>query len=105
MKLPVLAALFTLTFAAAAAAAPGAEETCKALAARSQGEGLSMNLCTCTYKLADEVMDDDIKALLFQSWNDGIDRQEEADALKPRGRASKQFRKLERAVRKKCAPF
>ncbi|WP_291731073.1 hypothetical protein [Leisingera sp. F5] len=104
MKTLSFAAL-AVAAAASASAAPGAEETCKALAARMQGDGPGMNLCTCTYKLADNILDGDIKTLLFLSWTDGIDRRAEADALKPRGRASKQVKKLERAVRKKCSPF
>ncbi|KIC20757.1 hypothetical protein [Leisingera sp. ANG-Vp] len=104
MKTIFLSVLISLG-AAAANAAPSAKETCRNLAKHRDGEAPGMTMCLCIYDLAEDILDDDVRGLLFQSWNDGVDREEEANALKPKGRASLQIKKLEQAAGKKCLPF
>ncbi|WP_299982950.1 hypothetical protein [uncultured Ruegeria sp.] len=63
---------------------------------------ITMEECLCTYNVADTVLDDDIKALLFQSWYTGENVTEQLEALPEPKRVQKQFKTMERTFNKNC---
>jgi len=63
---------------------------------------LTLTDCHCTYRVADAVLDDDIKALLFDSWYNGNSNMARLEKLPRPGRVKRQFRSLERALKKNC---
>lgn len=58
--------------------------------------------CQCSYRVADVVLDDDVKALLFDSWLNGTDNMAALEQLPNPRRIKKQFRTFERSLKKNC---
>ena len=66
------------------------------------GGGRTMEQCLCHYRVAEAVLDDDLKTILFDSWYNGTNNMDAVERLKPRRRIEKQFRTLEKNLRRNC---
>ena len=98
---PALAAVLCLT-AGLAQAAPDARQTCKKMIAEGRGGGLSQAQCQCSYRVAEVVLDEDIRALLFDVWYTGANNMSKLAALKPRLRVEKQLRTMKATIARNC---
>ncbi|MEX0368606.1 MAG: hypothetical protein AB3N22_21305 [Ruegeria sp.] len=87
----------------AAAAAPSGEEICRKMISDGRNGGMNLSDCMCTYRVADAVLDEDIKALLFDSWYNGTNNMKAIEALPRRGRVKKQLRTMDRTLKKNCS--
>jgi hypothetical protein len=87
---------------AAADARPSGAEICKKMIADGRGGGMGQPECLCVYRIADTVLDDDLKALLFDSWLNGTDNMKAAENLSSRARVQRQMLKMQRMAKKDC---
>ncbi|MEL6521231.1 MAG: hypothetical protein AAFQ66_09710 [Pseudomonadota bacterium] len=83
-------------------AAPSASQICQKMISEGRGGGLSQNDCLCTYRVADAVLDQDIKSLLFDSWYNGTNNMQAIERLPKQGRVRKQLRTMERSLKANC---
>ncbi len=100
LAIPVLA-LF-LVVGAPALAAPSGSQICKKMISEGRGGGFSQNDCLCTYRVADAVLDDDVKALLFDSWYNGTNNMQAIERLPRQSRIRKQFQRMQRSLKANC---
>ena len=70
--------------------------------AEERGGGLSQNDCLCTYRVADAVLDEDIKSLLFDSWYNGTNNMQTMELLPNPRRVKKQLRTMQRSLVVNC---
>ena len=63
---------------------------------------VTMEECLCTYNVANTVLDDDIKELLFESWYTGENITEQLNALPKSKRVPRQFKAMEQTFNKNC---
>lgn len=96
----VLAAL--LAVPAGAIAAPFAKQICKKMIADGRGGGMSQKDCLCTYRVADAVLDEDIKSLLFDSWYNGTNNMQTMELLPNPRRVNKQLKTMQRSLKTNC---
>lgn len=75
---------------------------CQKMVESDPREQITMEECLCTYSVADTVLDDDIKALLFQSWYTGENVTDQLKALPEPKRVQRQFKTMERTFKKNC---
>ncbi len=102
MLLRVLATACLVSAGLAAEAAPNGEKTCRKMIADGRSGGLSQADCLCRYRAADAVLDDDIKALLFDAWYAGHDNMAAMERLPGRQRVKRQMSILQRTIEKNC---
>ncbi|MEM7091198.1 MAG: hypothetical protein AAF496_16705 [Pseudomonadota bacterium] len=84
-------------------AAPSGNAICKKMISDGRGGGMSQADCLCTYRVADAVLDEDIKSLLFESWYNGTNNMKAIEKLPRRNRIKKQFRTMDKTLKKNCA--
>ena len=106
MKLFTTAVIATAALAlfapASAQAAPSARQTCQKMIGEGRGGGMSQTYCECMYRVADAVMDDDVKALTFDSWYNGTNNMKALEQLPNLGRVKKQLRTMQRSLKPNC---
>ncbi|MEL6466498.1 MAG: hypothetical protein AAFQ58_16150 [Pseudomonadota bacterium] len=83
-------------------AAPSANQVCQKMISEGRGGGLSQNDCLCTYRVADAVLDEDIKSLLFDSWYNGTNNMQTMELLPNPRRVKKQLRTMQRSLKANC---
>ncbi len=83
-------------------AAPSPGQVCNQMISEGRGNGQSQEDCLCYYRTADAVLDNDIKALLFDSWYHGTDNMQRVAELPRQGRVRRQFRSLQQEIRTNC---
>jgi len=83
-------------------AGPSGAEICRKMIADGRGGDLDQSMCLCTYRVAVAVFDDDIKALLFDSWYNGTNNMSALEKLPGQSRVKKQFRTMKRTLKKNC---
>lgn len=94
--------LATLAFATASTAAPSARQTCKKMIADGRGGVFSQSKCECAYRVADAVLDDDLKALLFDAWYNGTNNMAAMEKLPGRKRIQKQLETMRITTELNC---
>lgn len=85
-----------------AGATAGARDTCSKMQRDGRLGAVSLATCQCHYRVADKVLDADIKALLFDSWHNGTDNLAALEALTPRRRVRQQLATLEASLNASC---
>ncbi|MEM7319582.1 MAG: hypothetical protein AAF408_11245 [Pseudomonadota bacterium] len=83
-------------------AAPSGNQMCKKMISDGRSGGMSQADCLCTYRVADAVLDEDIKSLLFESWYTGTNNMTAIEKLPRRNRIKKQFRTMDKTLKKNC---
>ena len=63
---------------------------------------MSQNDCLCIYRVADASLDDDIKALIFDSWYTGNNNLQALEQLPKPGRIEKQLKTMQRSLKTNC---
>ena len=91
-----------LIYLTAAMSAPSGDQICKKMIADGRGGGQSQSECMCVYRVADAVLDADIKGLLFDSWNNGTNNIQAIGRLPKQGRVRKQLRTMQRSLKANC---
>ncbi|MEO9898074.1 MAG: hypothetical protein ABJD13_00625 [Paracoccaceae bacterium] len=97
-----LTGLFILITSNLALAAPSGKQICNKMIADGRSGGLSHSQCLCNHRVSDAVLDDDIKALLFDSWYNGTNNMQAIERLPKQGRVRKQFKTLQRSLKANC---
>lgn len=82
--------------------APSSDQICKKMIADGRGGGMSQNDCLCIYRVADASLDDDIKALIFDSWYTGNNNLQALEQLPKPGRIEKQLKTMQRSLKTNC---
>lgn len=82
--------------------AQDARQTCSKMQADGRLGPLTFQQCLCNYAVADQVLDADIRALLFDSWYNGTNNMDAAEKLTPRTRVRREMKELQRALVKHC---
>ncbi|MEM1077559.1 MAG: hypothetical protein AAGI09_03435 [Pseudomonadota bacterium] len=98
----ILACTLLLFLSSAAQAAPTAREICKKMIADGRGGGLNQATCECTYRVADAILDEDVKTLLFEAWYTGKDNMGAVAKLPGQSRIRKQFKTMQRSLKPNC---
>ncbi|WP_299731384.1 hypothetical protein [uncultured Tateyamaria sp.] len=78
-------------------------ETCARMKVEDRLGPLSEAQCQCNYSVADQVLDADIRALLFDAWYNGNDNMAKVEQLKPRHRVRREMLELRKAIQKHCS--
>ncbi|MEL6620468.1 MAG: hypothetical protein AAFY39_07305 [Pseudomonadota bacterium] len=85
------------------ALAQGAAATCAAMERDGRLGPLTPAACRCHYAVAQDVLDPDIRALLFDSWLNGSDTAKQVEALKPRRRVQDQLENMLVTAKARCS--
>ena len=85
-----------------ASAGPTPEAVCQQMVITDPSGQITMEECLCTYQVADQVLDEDIKELLFDAWYTGNNNTEKMKQLPNPKRINKQFSRMERAMKQNC---
>jgi len=91
-----------VVFPHAVMAQPTSREVCQKMINEGRNGSFSFANCECTYRVADAVLDEDIKALLFDSWYNGNDNMAKMEQLPKPGRVRRQLRVMQRSLKKNC---
>lgn len=102
IALAIPAAALFLMANAPAIAAPSGGQICKKMISDGRGAGMSQSDCLCTYRVADAVLDENIKSLLFESWYTGTNNMKALERLPKQNRVTKQLKTLQRALQTNC---
>lgn len=97
-----LIVLMNLGVPSTATSAPSAKQICTKMIAEGRGGGMSLADCTCTHRVADAVLDDDIKALLFDAWFTGADNTAKLERLPKKARVKRQMRIMQKTLAANC---
>lgn len=97
-----LGALICALSLAPSLVAASAKSTCAAMQRDDRLGPMSYEQCLCSYGVAEDYLDADIKALLFESWSTGKNNMETIEKLKPRRRVRKQIEGLAVRFQKEC---
>ncbi|MEP1962963.1 hypothetical protein [Tateyamaria sp.] len=92
-----------LAFLAGPALAQDAAQTCAKMDREDRLGPLTVAQCHCNYSVADQVLDADIRALLFDAWYTGVNNTAKVEALKPASRVRRQFSRLQNELKKHCS--
>lgn len=84
------------------AATPSANQICQKMISEGRGGGLSQSDCLCTYRVADAILDEDIKSLLFDSWYNGTNNMQAMELLPNPRRVRKQLKTMQRSLKTNC---
>ena len=87
----------------AIAAAQDADTICNRMEREGRLGPLSFAACRCNHAVALEVLDPDLRALLFESWYTGKDNMQRAAELRPRRRVERQLEKMFVTARDRCS--
>lgn len=93
---------FLLTVSAGAFAEKSGNEICQKMISDGRGNGMSQDDCLCLYRHAEETLDDDMKALLFDAWYTGNNNMQAMAELPKQGRVAKKMRRMKRAIDANC---
>ena len=103
LKLMMPAATAALILGASmAGAAPTGAQICQKMIADGRANGMSQAKCLCTYRVADTVLDEDIKTLLWDSWYNGTNNMAAVEKLPGRARVKKQMETMYRSLKPNC---
>lgn len=80
-------------------------EVCAKLIADGRGGGMTQKNCVCAYRVAEAVLDADVRALLFDSWYNGTDNSVALQALPHKGRVLRQMKSMKKTTEKTCPGF
>ncbi|MFL4471332.1 hypothetical protein ACERZ8_16135 [Tateyamaria armeniaca] len=99
------AAILALGLAVMAAplAAQTGPQTCARMKSEDRLGPLSEAQCQCNYSVANQVLDADIRALLFDAWYSGNDNMAKVEQLRPRHRVRREMLQLRDAIKKYCS--
>ncbi|MEM8978878.1 MAG: hypothetical protein AAGD04_05300 [Pseudomonadota bacterium] len=101
-SLPLVLSVFVLLATLAPADAKTGDQICKKMISEGRGGGMSQNTCICTHRVADEVLDDTIKSLLFDAWYTGNNNMQALADLPKQSRVRRQMKKLARSLKAQC---
>lgn len=82
--------------------AQSASETCKKMIAEDRAGGMDQNRCECTYAVAEDVLDENIQVLLFDSWHNGTNNMVKLEAMPNKNKVLRQMQKMQSTAVKKC---
>jgi hypothetical protein len=85
-----------------ALAAPSGAQICKKMISDGRGGGLSQAQCECHHRYADAILDDNVKALLFEAWYTGANNMKALEKLPNPGRVNRKMRSLQKAINTNC---
>ena len=94
--------LLGLAILAGPALAQTGAQTCAKMQAEDRLGPLSNAQCQCSYSVAEQVLDPDIRALLFDAWYNGNDNIAKMEQIKPQTRVRKQLKSMAAAIAKHC---
>ncbi|MGH1412307.1 MAG: hypothetical protein ACRBB0_02365 [Pelagimonas sp.] len=103
MKLLISIGLIACVTATFVQAAPSAQQTCKKMVSEGRAGGKTQQQCHCMYQVADQTLDEDIKALLFDAWYNGTNNMAALEKLPGRARVKKQLKRMQKASVKYCS--
>lgn len=83
-------------------AGPSANQICAKMISEGRGGSLDQKACLCTYRVADAVLDNDVKALLFDAWYTGKDNMPALARLDNPQRVKKQLRTMQLSMKANC---
>ena len=83
--------------------AQDARQTCAKMQAEDRLGPLTQAQCRCNYSVAEQVLDPDIRALVFDAWYTGRDNIAKVEQLRPKPRVRRQLRTMAEAVVKYCS--
>lgn len=63
---------------------------------------MSQSQCECLHDIADRTLDDDLKALLVESWYRATNNMDATEALPRRGRVVRQMKTVKKAAEETC---
>ncbi|WP_415403090.1 hypothetical protein [Tateyamaria sp. SN3-11] len=92
-----------LAILAGPALAQTGAQTCAKMQAEDRLGPVSSAQCQCHYSVAEQVLDDDIRALLFDAWYNGNDNMAKMEQIKPQTRVRRQLKSMADALRKYCS--
>ena len=103
----VVSVSWTMVAAGAAMAQPvrSDAEVCAKMIADGRGGGMTQKNCVCAYRVAETVLDADLRALLFDSWYNGTDNSAALQALPNKGRVLRQMKSMKKTTAKTCPGF
>ncbi|WP_299150053.1 hypothetical protein [uncultured Tateyamaria sp.] len=84
------------------ALAQDAATTCAKMQAEDRIGAVSVAQCQCWYSVAEQVVDDDIRTLIFDAWYTGRDNMALMEQLRPRARVRRQLNAMAQALDKYC---
>ncbi|WP_108128178.1 hypothetical protein [Gemmobacter caeni] len=85
-----------------AAAAPSGAEICKKMIREGRANGMDQRKCLCAHRLAEATLDDDITALLFDSWYRGVNNMSAIERLPNQSRVKKQIATMALTLETRC---
>ncbi len=91
-----------LTLPSPSNAAPSGKQVCKKMIAEGRANVWSLSECQCQYRVADVVLDEDIKTLLFDSWYNGTNNMKAVKKLPNQRRVLKQLKTFRRSGAANC---
>lgn len=80
-----------------------AAETCAKMQAEDRLGPITVAQCRCNYSVAEQVLDPDLRALLFDAWHNGNNNLAKMEQLRPKPRVRRQLRSMAEAVAKHCS--
>ena len=101
-RLSILIAAAMFTAPGLVSAAPSANQVCEKMISDGRAGELSQSDCLCNYRVADAVLDEDIKSLLFDSWYNGTNNMKTIELLPNPRRVKKQFQTMQRTLKANC---
>lgn len=102
MKCTLYAGSIFLAASGFTSAGPTGAQVCSKMISDGRGGNLDQSDCLCNYRAADAVLNDQLKALLFDSWYNGTDNMQKISELPQQGRIRRQFRNLQREIQENC---
>jgi len=78
-------------------------QTCAKMKANDRLGPITEAQCQCNYSVASQILDEDIRALLFDAWYNGNDNMAKVEALKPRSRVRREMLEFRKALQKYCS--
>ncbi len=103
MMVRVAAVCFGLAFTAGPIHAQSAAQTCAKMQTEDRLGPINVAQCRCNYSVAEQVLDPDIRALLFDAWHNGNNNVAKMEQLRPKPRVRRQLRTMAEAVQKHCS--
>lgn len=94
--------LWMAAFGSDALAAPLGTETCRKMIAEGRNRGMSEAQCRCRVRVAETVLDWDIKVLLLDAWRNGTNNLSAFASLPNQPRVYRQLGAFERRSKRDC---
>lgn len=83
-------------------AAPSARQICQKMISDGRAGGVSQRQCECNHRVAMDMLDKDIRALLFDAWYNGNNNIAAVERLPDQKRVMKQMENMALAVSIDC---